>query len=182
MNVPALGSLGARRIVRGSSDLLDYLVGILIIGLLVLGGTLWTSRHGEVVGPPPQFPSSRSWLQWDPTRQAFEWPRRAGGQGTDATQEILIPEETPWPLRVVPAYYTEQALNAGFHGRVFVTIFVDALGTPQEIEPTSPIPFGLELPVRQAILQWRFQPALSRGVAVASKTVVEVPFATLTTR
>jgi len=177
MPAHTLGTLRARRSAGGSADVFDYLLGFLFIGLLVLGGTLWTSKHGDLAGSGPQFPSPAEWMRRGPTvgtLRAFQWPWHARGQGT--VQDIPVPEEPPIAIRVVPAYYTEEARNAGFHGKVFVAIFVDALGAPQGIEPTSPIPFGLELPIRKAIVQWRFQPALTRGIAVASKTVVEVPF------
>jgi hypothetical protein len=172
---------------RGNgSDIFDYVLGLLIIGLLVLGGTLWSSRNGR----PTESSLSLSPLTWTrrdatsggalttPTSRASE-KRRSDlpAQGSNTTEEVPVADRPPLPIRIVPASYTDEARNAGFHGKVFVTIFVDALGVPEKIEATSPIPFGLEHPIRQAVLQWRFQPALSRAsVAVASKTVVEVPF------
>jgi hypothetical protein len=59
---------------------------------------------------------------------------------------------------------------------VFVTVAVDAFGLPEDVEANSPIPFGLERTIRPAVFQWRFRPALSHGVAVAGKTLVEVLF------
>jgi hypothetical protein len=75
----------------------------------------------------------------------------------------------------VPASYTEKARNAGFRGKEFVTVYVNALGVPEDVEATLPVPFGLERTIRPALFQWRFQPALARS-SVAGKTMVEVPF------
>jgi TonB family protein len=91
-------------------------------------------------------------------------------------EETPDPDTPPLVISVVPASYTEEARNAGFHGKVFVTVYVDAAGVPRDIEATSPMPFGLERTIRQAVFQWRFQPALSHGVAVAGKTMLEMPF------
>jgi Gram-negative bacterial TonB protein C-terminal len=171
-------------------DIFDYLLGLLVIGLLVLGGTFWTSRN-ENSGESQsgwQSLSPPSWMRrgstgGDAAPRPFSMPELHAPRSkipkpeSNIGEVVSIPDRPPLAIRIVPASYTDAALNAGFHGKVFVTVFVDALGVPEKIEATSRIPFGLERPIQQAILQWRFQPALSRGnVAVASKTVVEVPF------
>jgi hypothetical protein len=129
----------------------DFLLGFLLIGVLVAGGTL-----------------RPAWLRW-----TVEETAPAPSAHTVAKPEL---DSQPSVIRVVPASYTEQARKAGFHRRVSVIVYVDAAGVPEDIQATSPIPFGLERTIRPAILQWRFRPALSRGVAVAGRTLVEVPF------
>jgi TonB family protein len=129
----------------------DFLLGFLLIGLLVAGGTL-----------------RPAWLRW-----AAKETAPAQVADTVAKPELDSP---PSVKRVVPASYTEQARNAGFHGRVSVIVYVDATGVPEDIEAASPIPFDLERSIRSAVFQWRFRPARSRGVAVAGRTLVEVPF------
>lgn len=190
VHIHSLREMGVPKDRGKSVDIFDYLLGFLIIGLLVLGGTLWTSRNAKstesedhwLLSPPSWMRSNPSDESVSPARapslpalsvtpKTEATPQRSGGE------DLPVAQVPPTPTRIVPADYTEEARNAGFHGKVFVTVFVDALGVPEKMEPTSPIPFGLERTIRPAILQWRFEPALTRRrVAVASKTVVEVPF------
>jgi protein TonB len=80
------------------------------------------------------------------------------------------------PTHIEPAAYTDEAQKAGFHGTVAVIVSVDAQGVPEKMQPTEPIPYGLDRTVSQAIRQWRFRPASEHGVPIASQTVVYVPF------
>jgi len=189
IHVHALRATRSQRDQAKSTDIFDYLLGLLIIGLLVLGGTLWSSRNGPSTDSNGggQSLSPPSWMRRDSpsgnaapssfSSRALQTPKsKVPAGGSDTAEDLPVADTLPSPIRIVPAFYTDEARNAGFHGKVFVSVFVDPLGVPEKVEATSPIPFGLELPIRQAILQWRFQPALTRGVAVMSKTVVEVPF------
>jgi hypothetical protein len=183
VHIQALSSVRSRKVAGESAGILDYVLGFLFIGFLVLGGTLWTSKHGELAGSAWQSFAAANWWRHDSnggtisSRELERVRATPSAQEPDTGEKVPVLEAAPSPKLVIPATYTDEARNAGYHGRVFVTVFVDALGVPEKIEPTSPIPFGLERPIRQAILQWRFKPALTRGnVAVASKTVVEVPF------
>ena len=97
-------------------------------------------------------------------------------RGGNATDEPGL-DMPPTPIRIVPAAYTAEARNAGFHAKISVTVFVDAAGMPEKMESATPLPFGLDRPVLLAIMQWRFRPARSRdGAAVEGKAVVDVPF------
>jgi hypothetical protein len=175
---------------RRGADLFDYLLGFVIIGLLSAGGILFTSSSEKTSssGTGWQFPSPPSWMRGgtpsatdSATRPSWygkfwgQSPRpRAHRRGAD--DDLVTPDAPPAPTRIVQATYTDQARNAGFHGKVFVIVVVDELGAPEKIEPTAPIPFGLEQPIGEALFQWRFQPAMLGGEPVPGKTVVEVPF------
>jgi hypothetical protein len=170
-------SVPSVRLPKGSArdtDLFDFVLGFLVIGMLVVGGTLWNSRLGnltEALGTG----SSSGHASWRPLSFRETARDTAPTHGAD-TEETPGPDTPPSVTRVVPASYTEAARNAGFDGKVFVTVYVDAAGLPEGVDATSPIPFGLERTVRPAVFQWRFRPALSHGVAVAGTTLVEVPF------
>jgi TonB family protein len=163
VHIYSIHSIRSLRRPAKNTDKFDVLLGILLIGMLVAGGTLWNSRVGKLTGPTRGF-----WF-----RETARDTAPAHGAITEAKPD---PDRPPSVTRVVPASYTEEARNAGFHGRVSVTVYVNALGVPEDIEATSPIPFDLERTIRPAVVQWRFRPALSHGVAVAGKTMVEVPF------
>ncbi len=176
---------GRRRPDRGwrprashGSDFFDYLLGFLIVGLVSLGGMLLTSNNAKKSpGTGWQLPSPPSWTRSGPAltiESGSQSPRRKKHQR--GVNDIPTPDTLPAPTLIVPATYTDLALHAGFHGKVFVIVIVDEMGVPEKIEPTGPIPFGLELPIGEAVLQWRFQPAMLMGEPVPGKTVVEVPF------
>jgi hypothetical protein len=156
------------------ADLFDFLLGFLVIGMLVVGGTLWNSRLGkltEALGSGST--SGHASLRPLSARETARNNAPTHGANTEETPD---PDTPPSVTRVVPASYTEEARNAGFHGKVFVTVYVDDLGLPEGVDATSPIPFDLERTIRPAVFQWRFRPALSHGVAVAGTKLVEVPF------
>ncbi len=151
VRIYSLHSIQSPRRPSKNAGSFDLLLGFLFIGMLVAGGTL-----------------RPAWLRWTARETA---PAQVAD--TSGKPELDSP---PSVKRVVPASYTGEARNAGFHGKVSVIVYVDAAGVPEDIEATSPIPFGLERTIRPAVVQWRFRPARSRGVAVAGRTLVEVPF------
>jgi TonB family protein len=161
--------------LANNEDLFDLLLGSLIVGMLIVGGTHWNSRLGKLT--EPRWRGSTSGHASSPSGfrglEAARATTPTYGANTEDQPDLDSPPAATW---VLPASYTEEARNAGFHGTVSVTVYVDALGVPQDVKATSPIPFGLESTIRPAVFQWRFRPAFSRGVAVASKTTVEVPF------
>jgi hypothetical protein len=156
------------------ADLFDFVLGVLVIGVLVVGGTLWNSRLGKLTEALGSG-SSSGHASWRPLsfRETAKDTTRTRGAKTEQTPD---PDTPPSVTQVVPASYTDEARNAGFHGKVFVTVYVDAAGLPEGLDTTSPIPFGLARTIRPAVFQWRFRPALLHGVAVAGTTLVEVPF------
>ena len=183
--ISMLRPIRPRKVRTSGADVFDYVLGLLIIGLMSLGGTLWTSKNEKSSSQTGwQTLSPPAWMRRDFTNGANGTSQRRSlrralqGSGTERedSKTLLKPDTPPVAKQVVLASYTEEALHAGFHGKVYVIVFVDALGVPEKIEPTSPIPFGLEVAIRDAILQWRFQPAMARGAPVAGKAVLEVPF------
>jgi len=162
-------SVSSNRAAKGpakNADMFDFILGFLVIGVLVIGGTLWNARLGMLANP------LRHGANTETSTSHPAWLRETA---RDSNTESDV-DSPPSATRVVPASYTDEARSAGFHGRVFATVHVDAKGAPVSVQSESPLPFGLDNPVRAAVLQWRFRPALSHGVAVAGKTVVEVPF------
>jgi TonB family protein len=163
-----------------SADTFDFLLGFLVIGMLVVSGTQWNSRLGKLTEPLRRGSTSGHASSWLEQRGRPFWFRETARDTTPThggnTEDKPDLDRPPSVTRAVPASYTAEARNAGFHGKVFVTVYVDAVGTPEDVQATSPIPFGLERTIMPAVFQWRFRPALSHGVAVAGQTVVEVPF------
>ena len=162
-------TIRANRSLNGparNSDTVDLMLGLLLIAVLVAGTMRWNSAL-EMLGIQKLRAPSGAHL-----RAGIAEGRTSPAAGDDSDLA-----QSPSPIRVVPARYTEEARAAHFQGPVFVRVYVDAHGVPEDVESTSSIPFGLESSVRKAVSQWRFAPAVSRnGLAVAGKTIIEVPF------
>lgn len=149
------------------SDVFDLALGIFLIGLLVATGAVWN--------PSGIADREASWFE-QAVRAAGSFrpqPRQAEQPAIEYLADVDVP---PAPIRMVPAVMTEQARAARFHGTVSVIVYVDSQGVPRQMEPASPVPFGLGDTIRLTVFQWRFRPAQRGGLAVAAKTAVEVPF------
>lgn len=75
--------------------------------------------------------------------------------------------------------YPAQALRSGVEGSVSVRIEVDASGTPtdvQVVERSGERSRDLDRAVIDAARQWRFEPAMKDGKAVAGAVVLPVEF------
>ncbi len=167
-----------RRVRNFRSDYWDYLLGFVVIALVFMGGRYWMERGLESAATD-QRPTSTFWMlpQRLSERLRAPAPVAQDGQASGINLDVVPnPDIAAQPTRQVYALYNQQALRAGFRGKVFVTVIVNEQGVPVKVEATSPIPFDLEVPVRNAVLQWRFRPAYKGGQPVQSRTVVEVPF------
>ena len=161
---------GVRRQRGAGRDYWDYLVACLVIGAVFLAGRYWLAQASKPEGAPPGS-LSESFSKLFPFRK----PPATPVVHANTAERFPQPDTAPVATSIVPAAYTQQARYAGFQGKVFVTVLVDERGVPFQVEPTGPIPFDLEIPVRDAVLHWRFSPALVAGKPVESRTVVEVP-------
>jgi TonB family protein len=87
--------------------------------------------------------------------------------------------ETTAPVlqaKVDPAYPPE-ALAAGVEGTVVMQLYIDESGNVQHVHVVSSPGFGLDAAAVAAAKQFRFKPATSDGVPVASQVVFEQRFA-----
>lgn len=75
---------------------------------------------------------------------------------------------------VAPAY-PPAAKSRGVQGNVVVSILVDILGFPYQVEALSGPPELLMTAVRYA-LEWEFEPAMLNGHAVPSRFTLTMPF------
>ena len=82
----------------------------------------------------------------------------------------------PKPLQKVEPRYTLDARRHGIQGTVLLEVTVDETGKTADVSVLSPIGFGLDARAVDAVRQWTFQPATSRGQPVRGTTTVEVKF------
>jgi TonB family protein len=135
----------------------------------------------------PLCAGALAWSLASPAR-ANERPASAGqvqaAQAAEAreavkdTVDFKIVDEVPKVVKSVPPRYPEEALRRGLEGRVFVRALVKKDGVPIEVSvaPGKGVTPELDQAAVDAVKQWRFITAKSKGKTVAVWIVVPVNF------
>jgi protein TonB len=92
-------------------------------------------------------------------------PRRIGG-GVSAPQVIYSVEPE----------FSEEARKAKFAGNVLVNLWVDTNGMPSHVRVIRGVGMGLDEKAREAVMQYRFKPAMENGKPVLVELNIEVNF------
>lgn len=123
------------------------------------------------------------------TRSTPRAPRRLAGRGVSGALVALgvallaspraRAHETTAPVIVTPIEpaYPPEALAAGVEGVVVMQLYIDEKGAVQHVHVVSSPGFGLDAAALVAAREFRFKPATSDGVPVASQVVFEQRFA-----
>ncbi len=80
------------------------------------------------------------------------------------------------PVKQVEPEYSKEALEIGVQGISLFEIVIDEQGRPGSPRLLSPIGYGLDERAREAILQWRFEPARLDGAPVSVYGQIEAAF------
>ena len=92
-------------------------------------------------------------------------PRRIGG-GVSAPQLIFSVEPE----------FSEEARKAKVAGNVLVNLWVDTNGNPSHVRVIRGVGMGLDEKAKEAVMQYRFKPAMENGKPVLVELNVEVNF------
>ncbi len=109
----------------------------------------------------------------------------AGAGAARAVPPRVGPDLLPVALHQEPPSIPAEAAGSGAAPAVTVRVRIDARGKPLSVETVSVEPRGahdaaFEKETREAVLRWRFAPAMHRGNAVESTLEWTVQFAALT--
>ncbi len=88
--------------------------------------------------------------------------------GGDVSQPVLVTKIEP--------EYSEDARKAKYSGTVLLQIVVDEHGMPRDIHVVRPLGLGLDEKAIEAVMKWRFRPAMKGGRPVPVQANVEVNF------
>ncbi len=94
-----------------------------------------------------------------------EEPLRVGG-------DVSRPER----IKYVRPKYTETARRARISGVVIVELVIDRKGNVVGARVLKPLPMGLDQSAIDAVLQWKYKPAMFKGQPVAVYYTVPVEF------
>lgn len=72
--------------------------------------------------------------------------------------------------------YSDEARHARLAGTIIVFVVVDSNGEPRNLKVLRPLGLGLDEKAIEAVSQWKFQPGMKDGEAVAVQATIEVNF------
>jgi len=102
-------------------------------------------------------------------------PGRGGGIGGGVFR-IGGGVSAPRPLFTPDPEYSEEARKAKYQGTCVLWLVVGADGHPRDVRVARALGMGLDEKAVQAVKQWKFEPAMKDGHAVAVQMNVEVSF------
>lgn len=97
------------------------------------------------------------------------------GQGTISYKDLGITEE-PKLLHVEEPEYSDEARKARYQGSVLLAIDVDVNGRVTNVRVLTSLGLGLDEKAKEAVLKWRFRPAMAGGRPVTAPAQVKVTF------
>lgn len=93
-----------------------------------------------------------------------------------ALQKIEPGVIPPVQVHNVEPEFTDEARRAKFQGIVVVSIIVDAQGMPRDLHVVRALGMGLDQKAIEAVMKYRFKPAMKDGKPVPVKVNVEINF------
>ena len=90
--------------------------------------------------------------QTPPAKEPFRWPHPG----------LVLPKL----LKQLAPQYSKEGLEAGVQGISLYEIVIDEQGLPTDLRLLSPLGYGLDERAREAVEQWRFEPARLNGEPV----------------
>ena len=145
-----------------STGLSGMILGIAGGLALLIGGTgYWMYSHQEPQHPVEKVPIEKVQKADSPPPPPLQDPEKAS---------------PPVLVQRVEAQYTPDALKAGIQGLVKLRVGINEQGQVEEAEVIGPLDPGLDLKAIEAVKQWKFQPAMLKGKAVAMRSQVELEF------
>jgi periplasmic protein TonB len=82
----------------------------------------------------------------------------------------------PVPVYTVDPEFSEEARRAKYQGEVMVQVIVDAQGNVQNPHIVRPLGMGLDEKALEAVVKYKFKPALKNGKPVAVYLTVAINF------
>jgi len=123
---------------------------------------------------PPVFVSVTKFTPPAPAAPAAAGPQRTRiGNGNTVPNNAVI---APQILESSAPGYTQEAVEANVEGVVTLEGFVDIKGNVSGLRVVKGLGYGLDQKAVDAVLNWKFRPALRKGAPVKAVTQIEVDF------
>jgi protein TonB len=99
-----------------------------------------------------------------------------GGGDSGASYKALGITQQPELLHSEEPEYSEEARKARYSGSVLLAIDVDVNGRVANVRVVKSLGLGLDEKAKEAVLKWRFRPAMAGGRPVTAPAQVQVTF------
>jgi len=165
---------------KRDSAVSPWLWALLILALVALPAWWWIRNSAEMT-----VPAAAPTMTTDATQPAQTLPepatqRPAAMVHKTTPRATALRDRTAQPLASNPApAYPPRALRAGVEGSVIARVQVDAKGRvsdAQIVQRSGDRDRELDRAVLETVREWRFEPAIRDGRAVASVVNVPVDF------
>jgi TonB family protein len=118
---------------------------------------------------------------WAPTEQKASPLQKMQTEADDSTDIGTIYNvgqrvSAPVLSYSVSPEYTDEARRAKVQGTVIVSIIVDTKGIPRNPQVVRPLGMGLDQKAIEAVMRFRFKPAMKDGMPVPVNLNIEVNF------
>jgi TonB family protein len=127
------------------------------------------SQPQQKLEPLPQPPQEAILTSGDRTRMDYK-------NNTAPNGRIGVSIKAPVPIISPEAVFTDAARKARYEGICVVSLIVDKYGMPQDIKIVKKLDYGLDQKAMDAVMGYRFKPAMKDGEPVAVMITVEVSF------
>jgi TonB family protein len=100
----------------------------------------------------------------------------SGGNTGGGVERIGGGVSAPVPIFEPEAEFSDEARRAKYQGEVMVSLIVDAQGNPQNPRVVRPLGMGLDEKALEAVMKYKFKPAMKGGHAVPVYLTIAVNF------
>ena len=97
------------------------------------------------------------------------------GQGIASYKDLGITEE-PRLLHAEEPEYSDEARRARYQGSVLLAVDIDTSGKVFNVRVLRSLGLGLDEKAKEAVLKWKFRPAMAKGRPVTAPAHVRVTF------
>ncbi|MFZ1085390.1 MAG: TonB family protein [Terracidiphilus sp.] len=99
-----------------------------------------------------------------------------GGNWGGGLEHVGGKVSAPYQINQVEAEFSDEARRAKYQGIVMVAIIVDKLGNPQNPRVVRALGMGLDEKAIEAVMKYKFHPAMREGKPVAVPVNIEINF------
>jgi TonB family protein len=113
---------------------------------------------------------------WKNAPPEFTLTQSAAATIPTSPQKVGAGVTAPVPVYTPPPEFSEEAREAKYQGQAMVQVIIDTDGMPQNPRVIRPLGMGLDEEALEAVMRYRFKPAMKNGQPVAVFLTIAVNF------
>jgi TonB family protein len=180
LNELALAVVGRDEFKPGTHDGMQVAVAIKIEVELKTCSQSPEENGESALASLRERPTQRVTVLPPPSPEIARVPRESSGTALSRGLSVGLQQSdeitAPLPLNAPKPHYTEAARKAKITGTCVVRVIVDAEGKPRDAKIVKSLDPGLDQQALNAVMQYRFKPAMRRGQPVPVQIALEIGF------